>query len=275
MMVNPGSSTQSRARTVVEAYNILSKLTRSIDRLGADLSLTTGSPICVENCGLCCQHYTPAVTRVEAALIASDLVGSRDAGTRALDWLTSPHTGVGIYGKFRGKPIVSEGAEDLIAEGQQLQESPCPFLNDELRCSIHDLRPVSCHAWGITQVAEAFCKRPLGAGETDGQRAVIGPDALQGILHTIGELIRHCVTSMPELLDVGMLPTLVAMEVHKENLQAEIEADHVPDAALGLGRGVIPWRLSSFLPGPIRFELPAPPTNLVTLDSLRERRERR
>lgn len=161
-----------------------------------------GQPSCVEACGLCCQHNTPAVTEPEAAYILAHLPSmSQPLQNRlwaALErWLTDPAP---------PGPDPGSRADAMLAQS-------CPFLGTKeegFPCLIHEVRPLSCRAYSVTMGPQMFCQRPKVwyENETRWGALVDGPlvDALRQGVRVFYKLIRKSPAGMRS----GFLPWYVA-----------------------------------------------------------------
>lgn len=132
------------------------------------------APICVENCGKCCEINTPYLWDIEAKHILGFTLGDGSLGKtldRCQSWLLDRHKGLTLYGT-RSDTRTVEGRVRILKETVVAAATPCPFLNTEKRCDIHDCRPLACRAYGVTRLpSQEECKAPLGHLETVATRA--------------------------------------------------------------------------------------------------------
>lgn len=129
-----------------------------------------GNPICIPNCGLCCQHNSIVAWGMESYFTAAWLWGQpkliKPVLDRARDWLTEP--GQWTYGRK-----ISAGAFDKLArvEMTRAMNTRCCWLTEENGCLIHGGRPIVCRAYGVTRESPESCPRPLNpVKETGGKR---------------------------------------------------------------------------------------------------------
>lgn len=215
-----------------------------LDQGQAELEQAIGNPICIENCGKCCEVNTPIAHIREVKYLISLLVlvtpGLREKLVeRSLDWLIYRHSGITSYGKIRGQPRKPGEKKLLIDESQVLAAKQCPFLTGDKRCMIHRARPIVCRAYGITIMADQWCPRPLHWTETDTCRMIIAEDTGLGqiIKRLSSELCRSENGTIPNY--VGFLPFLVARELAPDRLQSLIDENRIADAKLALGQPML------------------------------------
>ncbi len=152
----------------------------------------TGRPLCVSNCGLCCKTNTVLALGVEADYAASTLVNMGPlARGKVLDrirnWLLEP----ALYtiwpggGEHIETPLRDLQANQIESERRRLAleisvmvRGPCPLLDEDMQCMVHEARPLVCRAYGVTRLPGTYCLRPAGIGETPEYRAIWeGPGA--------------------------------------------------------------------------------------------------
>ncbi|MDD5413059.1 MAG: YkgJ family cysteine cluster protein [Methylobacter sp.] len=160
---------------------VLDKIRQGFD--GAALYLEQDllkGPSCIDGCGKCCMVNVPQMTTIEAIYAVSVLTGLGRLGeTLSIceDWLLNRSSEAPSYeGMMAGRFVPSF----IHAEHEALSRSRCPFLTKDLRCFIHEARPMACRAFGVT-VAETkgICPRPLARGETMFSRHIVNCDNLQ------------------------------------------------------------------------------------------------
>jgi Fe-S-cluster containining protein len=86
---------------------------------------------CKKNCGECCKHFYPDVTRLEALYVAYGLIKDNK-----VDWALS------LFDEFE-----KEGKFDH-----------CPFYNDEVHCSIYTIRPLICRLFNAAASTDKLNK---------------------------------------------------------------------------------------------------------------------
>lgn len=202
--------------------------------LAADaVEIGRGAPICVENCGLCCET-TPIVYGIEAEYLASWLLSKpdlfKDIMNRCRDWLTSrnrPWT-------YKARISENELNTTLANEYRDVLNERCPFLADDKRCMVHFARPMACRAYGTTHMPNDWCKRPIGVGEQKNGDKVVSrvwfdPD------HPMVPIKKLTDKVLEPPLDSrykrqGFLPTLLFERFYASELAGMLDDGKVPAA---------------------------------------------
>lgn len=160
---------------LIQDYSLLEKIHGLLDQGLVELEAAIGSPICIERCAKCC--ITPVALGQEASYIIStmSLLPSYQAiVTRALDWL------------------------DFNSKSRQ-----CPFLDDDKRCMIYSVRPLTCRGYGITIAAHEWCPRPLHWTENATRRMAVGLDSPLGIaIKTMANKLSGSYALLPYILAI-------------------------------------------------------------------------
>jgi len=190
----------------LQAYMALDGIYGGFERAALELSAARAAPLCVENCGRCCEINTPYCWGIEASYIISALLGQSKLGW-ALDacrsWLLDRVDGLSVYGPR--EPTAAQDRMKLIEENQVAAKSPCPFLDAEKRCAIHEFRPLVCRAYGVTRLPSPFdCKAPLGLYETKEQRLRYGSAGAMALQQQVSQFLRDL---PPEQRAAYFLPT--------------------------------------------------------------------
>ncbi len=190
----------------------------------AALEQGIGRPICMEKCGRCCEHNTPYATALEAVNAASRLVGQGKLA-HALDlaegWLTDS-TGMRMDGIPTG--VIKE---EIRKEWDKVRLDQCPFLTEDKRCGIWDVRPLSCRAAGVTRDLTPICPRPLGKGERDGAPMVVNGEPIRQRWEALVTRIRQ---GGPDLLVHGFMPALLLRAADPARFRKAVE--RAPSAKL-------------------------------------------
>ncbi len=211
-----------RVARQIQALNVLEVIHRSWSAAQAELERTIGRSICVENCGLCCAHNCITGLGIEIDYAASWLA-TQDKTLRSKilsrirQWLDQPSIEVdaSYHGQGVKKPrlgpiavLSQEQYRTLAPELIACLRSPCPLMDDDYRCLVHEVRPLSCRAYGVTRLPEYGCLRPPGIGETDESRAIIeGPLALEiqsQVEHLFGIIKGNAHLTMWSFLATGL-----------------------------------------------------------------------
>ena len=172
-----GSATE--IETLEEIHGLFDKAAKSLER-------EIGVPICVPDCGKCCEVNTVYVRPAEVHLVAIWLQRRpqlRDLITKKLEaWLLSKDEGLTVYRGMGTGAMNAEQLDQVRIEGAYVQRlTPCPFLDENKKCLIHDVRPLVCRAFGVTRVTSQDCPRPLGKYEKNDYRAWIHDETVDRI----------------------------------------------------------------------------------------------
>ncbi len=195
---------------MLECYRALKMVHMGYELAAEQLAKYLGVPLCVPNCGLCCEINVVYSYGIEAAFAVSSLAAEPKLLNQVLDrtegWLLdndkSAPTKVPVVG---GEPIMV--TKELSGEIDSLAGKCCPFLNADKSCLIHAYRPLVCRAFGVTRVAHRDCRRPTGAAETDGKQAWFGGLGATAVKDVIEEILRT--VPSPTGAKSGFFPTLI------------------------------------------------------------------
>lgn len=215
----------------VEAFTHLERLYEGLDLARDEVEQATGKPVCVEKCGACCMVTTPVVTELEADYIISTLGTNpkfKEQVNNALNWMEYSIKGAKSKGLTQGDQLSEEVA---ITERQR-----CPFLAQDLSCSIHESRPAICRSYSVTLVPDDWCERPLGAMESRSKRAVLSSVGPHGkFLKQLQDRAVKASISVGKHTQ-GFLPLWITRVMAREELKDLIEHGRVSDAKLALGK---------------------------------------
>lgn len=223
----------------MEAYRLLETLHRELDEGQREVEAAAGGrPICVANCGKCCEQNVPVAMGIEASYLLSSVgqINLKAVRERALGWMTQRHPGVKLYEKIRGRAYQQEERAELAEDQRSVRQGGCPFLAADKSCTVHAVRPLICRSYGVTLAADAFCPRPLHPTETAETRLGIAPGTPRGkrIQALKARLARHLKANAPDLLPTSWLPGLVARDMDKEELLALQREGGVADIKLAM-----------------------------------------
>jgi len=102
----------------------------------------------------------------------------------------------------------TDGLEAKIQEEfLSLANTQCPYLGDDKRCLIYDVRPLVCRAMGVTRTPAVGCRRPIGLGETMSTRRYV-PDHAAKMLREAVDVVLDAVPK-PTWAMAGFLPGLL------------------------------------------------------------------
>lgn len=239
-MTKSETGSNRRMTAVVEGYQVLEALHQELDAAQRDVEAATGGrPICVANCGKCCENTVPGAMGIEVNYLLSHLAvlpKSKEIRDRALGWMAQPHPGLKLHEKIKGRPYRQEEQAELAEDQHTLQKGGCPFLAADKTCMVHAVRPLVCRGYGVTLSADSFCPRPLDPTETPERRKAIAPNGPRGTriqgLKTL--LTKHLQKNAPDLLARSWLPGLIARELDKEGLLALQKEGKIADIKLAM-----------------------------------------
>jgi len=180
-----------QAEAMIQPLAVLDATYRAFGKAEDVVVKSLGVPICMQGCGKCCEVTTVMSLDVEAQYAASALMGTPDmARTLSIceGWLLD-RDGFTVFG-LTGK-LTDEQQRLLDPEVQRLLfHRPCPFLASDKSCSVHDVRPLVCRAYGVTRMPGQICPRPLSKLESTDVRGHIGA------LSPLGLRLRNMVESL-------------------------------------------------------------------------------
>ncbi len=195
---------------MLECYKALKMVHMGYDLAANQLTNKLGVPLCVPNCGLCCEVNVVYAYGLEAAFAVSSLAAEpvllSQVLNRAEGWLMdtdkSAPTKVPVIG---GEPIMV--TRELSGEIDGVAGKACPFLNSDKTCLIHAYRPLVCRAFGVTRIAHRDCRRPTGKIEHGAKVAYFGGLGATAVKDVIEEILREVPT--PTGPKSGFFPTLL------------------------------------------------------------------
>jgi Fe-S-cluster containining protein len=208
----------------------LRQIHKYLDETQAHLVKQLGVPVCIPDCGKCCQDNCVTIYSIEASLILSYVIG--DGRTKVVDWcrgwLLEKHTAATTY---TGIPygVVSK---QLKHEWDALVRTPCPMLTEDKKCYIHMMRPLVCRAYGVTRDAGIGCPRPIGKGESVNSRGYIGGDAGDYLEDEVNKFFGKMRTEHPDYAKVGFLPTMIFRQAREQEFRELIAENKIASAKL-------------------------------------------
>ena len=213
---------------MVEALKGLHILHIGFENADNALKRDIGVETCVAGCGKCCMENTPYSRVIEAINAISVLTGQgklRKAVSVAEGWLLENHKEARIY---EGRPPVV--VSPLIhQEWLNLRQTQCPFLQDSLQCMIHDVRPLTCRAFGVTYEVHDTCPRRPGKGETQSQFKYAKSDLLKSSVIGYWD---QCREWKSEWVVSGFLPTLIYRAAEPEKFKKMILDNKIASAKI-------------------------------------------
>lgn len=214
---------------MIEALMQLHKFYKGFAGAEKCLEETIGRSICIAGCGKCCEHNTVQCMTIEAINAVSILTGQgklTQAVSIAEGWLLDHHKQAPTYeGMVEGRLLPAGIHAEFIA----LAGLPCPFLAENKECLIHDARPISCRAYGITRTGKGFCPRPTGKGETVTNLMYI---QAPGLRQDIEKFKTRYTRSHPEWTIFGLLPTLIFRAAKEKEFRKLVKDNRIASAKL-------------------------------------------
>ena len=219
---------------MIEAFKRLKNIHRALDLAKETLEEQIKTPICLPNCGRCCEHNTPIMTTIEAMYAISLLTGRGKIGIATditQSWLIERNPAVSTYnGMPHGQP-----SDQIMAEWRAVRQSRCPFLDANKGCFIHEARPLVCRTYGVTRdpssvyVGDYGCPRPLGVGETSTSYAYISGE---GIRSLVKNLHAYCQQENQSWVISGHAPTLIYRAAKEDDFRLKIHNNLIPSAKI-------------------------------------------
>lgn len=158
--------------------SILEELYKIADNEQAILERDIKAPICIPNCGACCEQNSITASGPEARLIVNWLDKQPEKIRKQVlkaceDWLVKRDKYINVYhGPGTGNCTPNEIDRANNESQYVFVKTPCPLIDDEKRCMIHPVRPMVCRCFGVTRlISRDVCPRPMGQGETEDYRA--------------------------------------------------------------------------------------------------------
>lgn len=190
---------------VIESFtnkdiSLLDKIYKSLKKEQKKLEQVLRCPICIPNCGRCCEVNCVTAHPVEIVYMAQWLKKQPrqfrdDVLNRCYEWLIKKDE----YTAMRmGFGTVAMGADELDRFNSELfylvHATPCPMMTDDKQCLIHPARPIQCRTFGVTRIVPPeVCPRPLGKIEEGRYRAYRNdPKETQAIRNDIDRLVERC-----------------------------------------------------------------------------------
>lgn len=211
---------------MVEALASLSQIHKAIDLERLELEAQLGVPVCVPNCGKCCE--TVLAHRVEADFAISVMIGQakfQEMVALCEGWLLERHKEAQIH---EGPPFGMVRLE-VATEWNSVKDIECAFLTSDKRCAIYSARPLVCRTFGVTQAGPApdWCIRPLGVGESESRRGYIDNQELK-------QVVKAFLDGLPDKdwATMGWLPTIIYREACPEKYRALVADNRIASAKL-------------------------------------------
>jgi len=215
---------------MLQQFMELRQIHRLFDDSEAHLAKRLGVPICMPNCGKCCQENCVTIYSIEASLIISYLMGDGKLTVIGWcrDWLLEHHTAAPTY---NGIPV-GVVSKELKHEWDLLVKSGCPMLGENKQCFIHMMRPLICRSYGVTMTAGVGCPRPLGRGESVASKGYIGGKASALLEDELNKYFGKMRAEHPDFAKMGFLPTMIFRQAREKEFRELIAENKIASAKL-------------------------------------------
>lgn len=215
---------------MIETLIHLREIHKIFEESDSLLQQTIGKPTCISNCGKCCELNIPQAMTIEAINAVSVFTGKgklKELISIAEGWLLETDKNLKIY---EGLPE-GQVSPVLRDEWSKVSRGQCPFLTEDKRCFIHEVRPLTCRAYGVMRDAADICPRPTGLGETQTQRTYINDS--EGLLRRcINEFKSDCDGKNKDWTTYGSIPTLIFRCAKQLELKLLASERKIPSAKL-------------------------------------------
>ncbi len=208
-----------------------------------------GVPVCMPNCGKCCEINSITIKGIEARYISNWLKKQKtEVRNRVLEacrkWLFEKFEKVGTrygFGTTRMPPhIIDQLNQEVV---WLAQKSGCPMLAEDKTCLIHPVRPLVCQAYGVTRIVPLdVCNRPIGKIEKEGYRAFINNSTTDKVKDNI-EKMKSAIEGSSYINTQGFIATMILLEMEPQKLFEYAYHNDVESAKLvQLGGGHFLWQ---------------------------------
>jgi len=235
-----GVPTADSVTEQLRAYQALRNCHRAWDLAAEVLRKALGVPLCVESCGLCCDFNVPVALEVEADYAISILLGRPKAEQDAIvstieGWLTEFDPARGLTLAV-GHPAEPDEVQRLA---WAVQQTRCPLLSADKQCLLHEARPMSCRAFGVTMPTIPGCRRPKPVGAPEGATGywLEGGEVEQQLAGYVNAL---AAAAKPRC---GFFPTLIFSRLREARFRELWEQEAMPLGKIVTGVTRVPWRL--------------------------------
>jgi len=214
---------------MIRAFQTLRQLYDGFAGAETALGNSIGRSPCMSGCGRCCEVNTVQCLTIEAMNAVSLLTGLgklRKAVDIAEGWLLEHHKEAPSYeGMVVGRFLTPE----LREEYTRISKLPCPFLQADKRCLIHEARPFVCRAYGVTRTTSGFCTRPPGKGETLTQFQYIQAPELKQDVDAFRAWLKR--NHQPWVVS-GFLPTLIYRAAEEKKFRGLVRDNRIASAKI-------------------------------------------
>ena len=213
---------------MLTAFKEINRLQIGFKAADEFLTKEIGKETCVSGCGKCCKTNTPTCRIIEAIYAISVLTGTgklKKAVSLAEGWLLEKHKETPSYD---GRPT-GFASPRIHQEWLDIRLTRCPFLQEDMRCFIHQGRPLVCRAFGVTFTGEETCDRPPGRGETLTQHEFVNSPKLRDAVNAFWD---DCKQRKPEWAISGFIPTLLYRAAEPDKFKKMVLDNQVASAKI-------------------------------------------
>ena len=220
-------------------FDRLERIHRLFGSAQQRLEKEIGVPICVPDCGKCCEKNCVAIRGVEAHYIAQWVRRQKPETQKSItdicsSWLLAKDEQLSVYRGMGTAALSTDDLDQVRVEGGFIMGggSHCPMLTEDKKCLIHPVRPLLCRAFGVTRIAgPEICDRPLGKYETKERRAYLNNEIVDEIKRELEGLKSEL--SEGNYYENGMfLATALYAELEPQSFVSIIYHNLVPTAKL-------------------------------------------
>jgi Fe-S-cluster containining protein len=187
-----------------------------------------GVETCISGCGICCKNNTPFAKIIESINSISVLTGQgklKRALSLAEGWLLDHSKEAKTY---EGRPV-NLASPQVHSEWLKLRQTQCPFLQDNMQCLVHDVRPLACRAYGVTFEEHDICPRKPGFGETLTQHCYTKSDELRKFVNRYWD---QCHEWKSEWTVGGFFPTLLFRAGNEKKFREYVANNQIASAKI-------------------------------------------
>ena len=168
---------------------------------------------CKERCADCC-HALFDITLIEALYISTE-VAKRFEGASLealLERANRADRDIHRLKRQAVKELEKGRTEQEILEEMALKRVRCPALNDDERCAIYDVRPITCRVYGIpTEIGGRAHTCGISGFEEGKSYPTLKQDAVYQRLYWISAELAHAIKSRYPKLAEMLVPLSMAL----------------------------------------------------------------
>lgn len=246
LSISPKQTKQADALALVAAFKNLEEMYNRLDVLGYELEAQIGVPICMPDCGKCCQWECVSATGLEVRYIVSWLLSQprefrRKTLSRCEAWLLDKdpylRTYSGVYKKGDKADVWAKLQPEVEHLIHNVNGVGCPLLGKDKRCTIHAARPFACRVYGVTRLPDYACPRPLGVGEAKECRAHHGGEVTKQLTLDYWSVYDNLAPSWRQFMFMG---TGIFMSLKPQTFAAYLSDNKIATAKVVTGAFATP-----------------------------------